>query len=311
MKHLIEKYHELDSGDRLRVELFVEEHPEYRNLLEHHRRLGGALHRVRSPRPDVTDDDLARFVTRGDAHEDKPSHIKTEYERLQHIAEEDPVVREKLQGYAARYEELQSSFDPVAHFESLRGGAGAVGSEAGEPKLSYVSRPAQPPRRLARVAKWSLPIAAGLALLVVSLVVLDGAATSPLERESAFRSDELDRRQYTFTLRSNDIVAFTRADSLFISALDALGSAEKSFFGLFRSYDEASLAGARRDLEEVVALEEEGAFLALEAHYLLGKIMVQIDQVDQAQVHLREVVREGGVRADRAERLLETIDDAK
>src|SRR5690625_5356191 len=77
MKHLIEKYHELDSGDRLRVELFVEEHPEYRNLLEHHRRLGGALHRVRSPRPDVTDDDLARFVTRGDRSEEHTSELQS------------------------------------------------------------------------------------------------------------------------------------------------------------------------------------------------------------------------------------------
>src|SRR5690625_7651979 len=117
MKHLIEKYHELDSGDRLRVELFVEEHPEYRNLLEHHRRLGGALHRVRSPRPDVTDDDLARFVTRGDAHEDKPAHIKTEYERRQHSAEGDPVVREQLEGQGARDEEVQSYLDMGGHSE--------------------------------------------------------------------------------------------------------------------------------------------------------------------------------------------------
>ena len=311
MKDQIKRYHELGPEERLRVELFVEEHPEYRPLLERHRRFVGALHRAGSPRPDLTDDDLARYVTRGEQQEGEPPHVKAEYERISRLVEQDAAVREEAQSYSARYDELQSAFDPVSHFESLAGGDEPERSGAGEPKLSYVARPPAEPRRLTRVIRWSASIAAGLAVLVASLVAIDAATSSGLERASAFSSDELDRRQYTFTLRSNDVIAFTTADSLFISALDALISADRSFFGLFRSYDARSLAEARHDLENVIALEGEDAFLALEARYLLAKIMIQEGRLSEAETYLQNVVREGGTRSDRASLLLTAIEDAE
>ncbi|PSQ74717.1 MAG: hypothetical protein BRD34_00095, partial [Bacteroidetes bacterium QH_6_64_77] len=72
-------------------------------------------------------------------------------------------------------------------------------------------------------------------------------------------------------------------------------------------YDPERLEQAKQGLDRVLEQVEPGSFLALEAHFYLGKIALAQEEVDAARRHFKTVVQREGRRTDEAYEILKTI----
>lgn len=308
MENLINQYWDLSPESRQEVDQYVSDHPELSSQLERAKTMAGLLDQI--SHREVDEDDVALLVSvrllgsvAGVTPEEE-AVIEAAYEK-------NPELRILAEAFEKRSRELEAH-DPIAHFESLRQRSS---SEAeGLPLRDSTPRADRSPRahrprpglRLARPHRIVMSAVFAVLALVASLVVLDAATTSSLDRQAAFKADEVERGHYEFTTRSN-AQPTASTHSLFLGALDRLKDADRSVFGLFRTYDEEATRQAGADLESYVDAFDEETFMTLEARYLLAKVMIHEGRLDEAVHQLNLVIEEGGARTSRARDLLNEI----
>ena len=132
---------------------------------------------------------------------------------------------------------------------------------------------------------------------------------STLDRLAAVEvSDQVVENYATTKLRGAQPETDTASvDDQYLEALSALREAQSSTLGFFPRYDPGRLEQAKRGLNRVLEQVEPGSFLALEAHFYLGKIALAQEEVDAARRHFKTVVQREGRRTDEAYEILKTI----
>ncbi|PSQ96706.1 MAG: hypothetical protein BRD55_05360 [Bacteroidetes bacterium SW_9_63_38] len=158
----------------------------------------------------------------------------------------------------------------------------------------------------------SVRIAAGalLALLGIYLVLAaaDRWSRTPLERLSTMTVDEQMLDNYRRTMGRPASTADTlTAGTLYMRTLSTLRGARASTLGLFPRYNPDSLQHAEHGLEQVVRRTDEGSFLALEAHFYLGKVHLAQRDLQEARSYFEHVVQEEGRRQEDARRILRAL----
>lgn len=303
MRELINQYWDLPASSRQEVEQYVKDHPELAPELERAKAIATLIDDVLSQ--DVDEEDVARLVSM-DVLGSVAGLSDAEKESIAAAIDSQRGLATLSEAYSKKAAEL-SVHDPIAHYETLRQRTGA---EAHTEATTSERAPVQHGRqnmRLLRLPRLALAAVFALLALVVSLVVIDAATTSSLERKAYFLTDEVNRSHYDFTTRSLDQMV-NSDNASFLKALDLIQQSEHSYFGLFKSYDEGALGQAEVALRDYINSRQEETFLSLEARYLLAKIMIHEGRLSPAENELNIVVEEGGARASRAQRLLEEIE---
>ncbi|PSQ86781.1 MAG: hypothetical protein BRD30_09295, partial [Bacteroidetes bacterium QH_2_63_10] len=135
------------------------------------------------------------------------------------------------------------------------------------------------------------------------------ATQSTLDRLAAVEvSDQVVENYASAEMRSPMPESDTASvDDQYLEALSALRGARSSTLGLFPRYDTEMLNRAERRLNEVLQQVEPESFLALEAHFYLGKIALAQEEVFAARRHFKAVVKGEGRRAQEAYEILKTL----
>lgn len=241
----------------------------------------------------------------------------------EHVAGERPPdsVREHLQRDADarsayytlrdRVEALDASLpDPFAQFNALTGHR----LEASPPRATihrlHAPRRAAVPRAAPRAGMLRYAAAAcfGLVALYGALSIASRASVSELDRLGRLDVEELQEAAGAGAVRGEAAGSAATAQAQYLRALDRVEAARGSTLGLFPRYDAAALREAQRLLEGVVAREEPGSFLHLEASFALGKTLLLLGDEEQARLALLRVVEYGGRKAEDAARILATLE---
>lgn len=115
-------YPTLSPEEKEEVEAYVEDHPEWEPLLHAVQRLAVWVEITRERSVPSHEDVLGLYVI---AERARPDQIAPEFasvfERLEEQLADDPDLRRRYEEAQERLRDLEASFDPVAHFESLTG----------------------------------------------------------------------------------------------------------------------------------------------------------------------------------------------
>lgn len=308
-------YPHLPVEEKRDIEAYVEANPEWAPLLRDVRSIEHLAERTEADR--LSDALLATYVTVQHLHpEEVPSRLQDAFAELEARIEEDETLRRDLDAARRRMQEAEAAVDPVSHFESLTDhtldpepspepAADPESSEAGEASPSLLEVFLNVPVLLRRGA-------VAVVVLVGVYGVLYGASTalqSPLDRLATVEvsSQVVDSYAET-TLRSPVPEADTASvDEQYLRALSTLRKARTSTLGLFPRYDQDALAQAEQGLSRVLEQVDAGSFLALEAHFYLGKISLAQEEVVAARRHFKTVVTEEGRQSDKAYDILKAL----
>ncbi|CAN5577891.1 hypothetical protein BH23BAC4_BH23BAC4_15370 [soil metagenome] len=193
-----------------------------------------------------------------------------------------------------RNEELHAeSEDPLATLERLRAHAG-------------ISAPRTNLRRV-NLSRFRLAAAASMAVVLAygALAIISAGSTS--ERHQMASLNEIALDYEGIRLRSTNATR-DAASERYADALETIRSSRSSMLGLFPRYDADALATSLDDLQAVVAGEPSDSWLALEARYVKGKVLIQLGRDLDAQAQLREVVEQDGAHAAQARRALDWLE---
>ena len=318
-------YPHLSVEKKREVESYVETHPRWASLLRDVRAFeevgaengtAAGVHRV------VRAFLVAQHV------EETPAGVFEGCAHLKHTLAETDEMKALADDIRRRIQRAEFEVDPVSHFEALTGR-----SLSGSPKPSSdqeASTPSRPehdshsteddPR-----STWSfldrlrgLPMilqgaGAVLVLLLVTYATLfaaSWASQSPLDRMAAINvSGQMVESYYSTNTRGAARSADEEAvSSIYLETLSTLRGARTSTFGLFPHFNADSLAQAKQGLKRVLDRTPEGSFLALEAHFYLGKVHLAQRDLASARGCFRTVVEGNGRRADDARRILNTLE---
>lgn len=313
-------YPHLTAEEQAEVETYVESNPEWAPLLRDVRSLEDLSRTAQERLP--ADDLLVSYVVVKHFHpDDVPPRLQEAFSRIEARIEEDPELNQRVEAVRRRLKEAESALDPVASFESLTGhslerepGKQGVGAVEPESEDALTDAPS-----LLEVF-FTLPVllrrgAVAILLLVGlygTLFAFSVSTQSTLDRLAAVDvSDEVVESYVSTETRSAVPAPDTTAtvDQQYVGALSALRSARNSTLGLFPHYDPETLARAEQRFEHVLDEVAPGSFLALEAHFYLGKIALAQGDVGPARNHFQTVVkREGRKKAEAAE-ILKTLQD--
>lgn len=319
-------YPHLPVEKQREVEAYVEDHPEWASLLRDVRSLESLTREQETEFSSgalVTTYVVAKHLHPGEVS----SELKEAFRRLEQTMEDDPALRERVEAAQRRVEEAEAAIDPVSHFEELTGHAlqpdvdkaSASAESAAAAREPARGRDALAPIRSFVDELFRLPLAvraagAAVALLLGTYVVLfaaSEASQSPLDRLATVdvSNQVVDNYASTATRSATSPADTTTADQLYIDALTAVQDARTSTLGLFPSYDAEKLERAEQLLEQVLDRTESGSFLALEAHYYLGKTHLAQEQIEVARSHFKTVVKQEGRMAEEARDILETLQE--
>lgn len=310
VKEKIERYDELSESERLAVDLYVDQHPEYRELLRRYKRFDRLLRLARA-KDCVATDDLARVVT-APYYSAKPTDDIEELEEEIRVAiRAEPALQEIASEYEARLSEVESAFDPSEHFSALRSAGRARAGSRPPSRTNGWGRSGGPSRfHSTPVSPSRLFLAAliGAVALFSSFAMLEGSRTSGVEQAADFHADELSPGYYSSVLFDADHPGASSSEAYFLDALGSLRQADQSVLGLLGSYDPAKLTAAVAALERVIELEHHRSGLAAEARLLLAKVLIHQNRLADARAHVRWVTEEDGATAERARELRETLE---
>lgn len=319
-------YPHLSAEKQREVEDHVEAHPEWAPLLRDVRSLESL---IRGTDAGSSSGALVTtYVVVQHLHPEEASpELKEAFRRLEQKMEDDAALRERAEAARRRVEEAEAGIDPVSHFEELTGHTlDPDAGEAASPAESTAAarEPAQERDALAPVRAFvddllRLPLAmrwagAAVALLLGTYAVLfaaSEASQSPLDRLATVdvSNQVVDNYASTATRSATSSPDTATADQLYVDALTAVQEARSSTLGLFPSYDVDELDRAERLLQQVLDRTESGSFLALEAHYYLGKVHLAKERVEAARSHFKTVVAQEGRMADEARDILDTLQE--
>lgn len=309
-------YPHLSVEAQREVEAYVESNPEWAPLLRDVRTIEGLPAPAQADLP--SDALLATYVTVQHLHpEDVPTRLKSAFSRLEARLEEEETLRREAAAARQRLEEAEAAVDPVSRFEQLSGHT--MKSEA-ESETTKRTEPASEgrhstPSLLEVFLNLPVLVRRGAAVAVVLVAVYGGlygisrVTQSPLERLAAVDiSSQVVENYANADLRSPVAEADTPSvDDQYLDALSALRKARVSTLGLFPRYNADTLNEAEQGLEEVLEQVEPESFLALEAHFYLGKIALAQEEMNVARRHFKTVVNGEGRQTDEAYEILKSL----
>jgi len=305
------------------VEAYVEAHPEWAPLLhdvqsiEQLVREPALLNGMATPEPF-----LATYVVMTHAHPDAiPSELDAAFSRLEAQIDKDPALQDHVSTLRQRLERVEASLDPVTQFERLTGHTLPEDPDTQPEPPTVAESTSQSPRpqgpsspfdrllRLPRVMRWAGALALFLLGAYALLFAVSNASQSPAQKLAVIESDRVvESYSETNTRSAGRSPNMPRAQQLYLEARTILQDVRTSTLGLFPRYDAEALDRAQALLSESIEETEPDSFLALEAHFYLGKVHLAQEQVDAARSHFQTVVeREGRLAAD-AQRILDRLD---
>ena len=303
-------YPHLSAEEQREVEAYVESNPEWASLLRDVRSIEALSASAQTDLP--SDPLLATYVTVRHLHpeEDVPPGLDTAFSKLETRIEHDVSLRQKVDAAQRQLREAEAAIDPVSHFEAL-----TEHTLEKETEPASTESPGTAPSllevflNLPRLARWGAVVAVVLVGTYGALYGVSQATQSTLDRLAAVEvSDQVVENYATTELRGAQSGADTAsADDQYLEALSTLREARSSTLGLFPQYDPERLEQAKQGLDRVLEQIEPGSFLALEAHFYLGKIALAQEEVDAARRHFKTVVQREGRRTDEAYEILKTI----
>lgn len=312
-------YPHLTAEEQAEVEAYVESNPEWAPLLRDVRSLEGLSGAVPERRP--ADDLLVSYVVVKHVHpDDVPPRLQEAFSRVEARIEEDPELSQRVEVVRRWLKEAEAALDLVASFESLTGhslerkpaghGVGAVEPESEDAVAGTSS--------LLEVF-FNLPVllrrgAVAILLLVGLYGVLFAVSVgtqSTLDRLAAVDVSDQVVENYATTETRSAVPSpdTTTLDQQYVEALSTLRSARNSTVGLFPHYDPETLARAEERFEHVLDEVAPGSFLALEAHFYLGKISLAQGDIGAARNHFQTVVKRQGRKKAEAAEILKTLQD--
>jgi TolA-binding protein len=309
------------------IEAFVEDHPEWASLLRDVRALEGfAQVRRLSEQEGPVEALLATYVTVRHVHPRGVSPaLDAAFRRLEGRIEGDEGLREQAEAMRRRLVEAEAEVDPVPQFEELTGhdlSAESTSDPVSAPEQTNDASTASTSSpsliemffQLSAPARW---IGSTLVLLLGTYGGLYGvsvATQSPLDRLAAVDVSEQVIESYAPAEARRGPASDAEADTMrtqdrYLEALSSLRAARTAPLGLFPEYDADTVRRAEQLLRDVVAREEGGTFLALEARFYLGKAHLAQRQVEEARTQFEAVVAGEGRQADEARRILDALSD--
>lgn len=313
-------YPHLPVEEQREIEAYVESHPEWAALLRDVRSIEDLSADSRSDLP--SDALLATYVTVQHLHpngaQELPPQLRGALSELEAQIKGDEALRHEVETARRRLREAEATVDPASHFEALTEHTldkdpepaqaeaptpEAGGSRAVSPSLLDVFF------NLPRLARYGTAVAVLLIVAYGGLYGASQATQSTLDRLAVVDvSDQVVESYADTNLRSP--VPRTEASSVaeqYLEGLSALRRARTSTLGLFPRYDTDALAQAEQRLGQVLEKVEPDSFLALEAHFYLGKIALAQNEVDTARNHFKTVVKREGRQAREAYDILKTL----
>lgn len=312
-------YPHLSEEKQREIDAYVEKNPEWAPLLRDVRSVEGLSANVKADLP--SDTLLATYVLVRHMGEEgeMSSQLQAAFARLEARIEEGGPLRQKVEAAQRRLKEAEAAIDPVSHFEALTEHELGVEKEVEAEKSEAADSESVSPSAAAPSwwdAFWALPrLARGGVAVAVILVGLYGAlygvsltTQSTLDRLAAMEvSDQVVDNYANARMRSASPEASSSVDDRYVEALSILENARVSTLGLFPRYDPDRLAQAEQRLGQVLERAESGSFLALEAHFYLGKIALAQGEVDTARTHFKTVVQREGRQTQEAYEILKTL----
>ena len=312
IKEKILGFHSLSADEQAAVRTYVAEHPEWEPVLARAEDLTDLLQAAQGLTAEPPSQDMLAHLLVAEASgvETLPPAMADAYARAEEALATDPAYREHYEALGARLKTLTAEADPAAHFAQLSGHT--VEPAAQE---SAAASPAndRPPARRSRLYQPVRLALAAVACLLVAYGALWGVSelTTPThERLAAIDADELYLEGFSRgAMRSGNEAAAPASspDALYLQALEQLRGARTSILGLFPRYDDAALREAEGLLGEVIAAEEAGSFVQLDAYYFLGKIHLARGDKPEAREALLRVVRGEGRNAPAASDILQHL----
>ena len=321
LEEKILSYPHLSGEEQREIEAYVEEHPEWAPLLRDVRSVEGLSANVRADLP--SDSLLATYVVVEHLHPDGGREISEQlraaFARLEARIEEEESLRREVEAARRRLGEAESSIDPVAQFEALT--EHSLGLESGaesDEKNSESDAEASPRtspswweavRALPRFVRLGGAVAAVLVGVYAGLYGVSLATQSPLDRLAAPEVSEQVVNSYTNAEMRSAGAATEGAsvDDQYLEALSRLRAAHVSTLGLFPRYDAERLDQAKQGFGQVLEEVDPNSFLALEAHFYLGKIALAQDDIATARTHFKTVVQREGRQTQKAYEILKTL----
>ncbi len=310
-------YPHLSEEEQHEVEAYVESNPEWAPLLRDVRSIEHLSANVQADLPSGAL--LATYVVVQHLHpEEVPPGLQRAFSKLEARIEDDESLQREVEAARRRLKAAESAIDPVSHFEALTAHeleTEVVPERTEDPEPASTATQKTTPSllevilNLPRLARRGMVVALVLVGAYGALYGVSQATQSTLNRLAAVEiSDQVVENYANAEMRSPMPGTDTASvDDRYLDALSALQEARVSTLGLFPRYDSEVLNRADRRLDEVLAQVEPGSFLALEAHFYLGKISLAKEEVDAAQRHFKTVVKNEGRRADEAYQILKTL----
>ena len=313
-------YPHLPVDRKREVEAYVESHPEWAPLLQDVRSIEHLSANRQSDLP--SDALLATYVTVQYLH---PGGVEGLSPRLQEALSEidarienEETLRLEVEAARRRLKEAEAAVDPVSQFEAL---TEHTLDEVSNPEWAENPEPASVGPQDTSSSLWEIFLnlprlaqygAVAATLLVVAYGGLYGVSQttqSTLDRLATVEvSDQVVESYADTNLRSPAPESeASSVDEQYLAALSILRRARTSTLGLFPRYDPDALTLAEQRLGQVLEQVEPDSFLALEAHFYLGKIALAQEDVDAARSHFKTVVKQDGRQAREAYDILKTL----
>lgn len=320
-EHIL-SYPHLPEEKQREIEAYVESNPEWASLLRDVRSIEDLSANVGADLP--ADPLLATYVVVQHLHPEgvrgMPDRLHSTFSELEARIENDEALRRRVEAARRRLKEAEAAIDPTSHFEALTGHelereGEAESARAEDPEsASSDARGASPSLlevllNLPQLVQRGAVVAAVLVVAYGGLYGVSRATQSTLDRLAAVEvSDQVVENYAEADMRSPVPETDTLSvDDRYLEALSGLRSARVSTLGLFPHYDTDALARAEKQLDQVLGQVEPGSFLALEAHFYLGKVALAQEEVDAARRHFKTVVKREGRRAEEAYEILKTL----
>ncbi|WP_103020850.1 hypothetical protein [Salinibacter altiplanensis] len=312
-------YPHLPQETQQDIEAYVEQNPEWASLLRDVRSVEGLSANVSAGLP--SDTLLATYVmVRYLEHdEDMSARVQKAFGRLEARIQEDDELRREVEAAERRLREAEAAVDPVSHFEALTehelaaqetldpAARDAAGSDHGTSSLPTGSW-----WDVFEGLPWLVPRGVAVAVILVGLYGglygISLTTQSTLDRLAAVEVSEQVADNYASArMRSAPPEASSVADEHYLEALSILEDARISTLGLFARYNTDRLGQAQQRLGHVLEETEPNSFLALEAHFYLGKIALAQRNVEAARTHFKTVVQREGRQTQEAHEILKAL----
>ena len=312
-------YPHLSREKRQDIEAYVERNPEWAPLLEDVRSVEGLSSSVGTRPP--SDALLATYVmVRHLDHDgERSARLREAFARLEARIADDEALQQEVEAAERRLKEAEAAVDPVSHFEALTEHELEIEEEADAQARDTVG--SEPASSSTAASSWwgvlgglprLVPRAVAVAMILVGLYGglygISVSTQSTLDRLAAMEvSDQVVDNYANARMRGAAPEASSGADEQYLEALSILENARISTLGLFPRYNTDRLDQARKRLGQVLEEAEPNSFLALEAHFYLGKIALAQGNVDAARTHFKTVVQREGRQTQKAYEILKAL----